>query len=209
VVDAAVLDEFKASLATIESVHVYSLAPRGVGALENLHEIDLAQNREALGTSLISDYAALGRVSLGMPLERLTGGAPGRKVEDTPTRSRPATEIAPKGSMGQAKESRLVSDPSKALDQKATESIESKKRRKLTIESDSDEEDAPRKTGAVQINDKGEEVMVFDGDRRTSEMGKKRAPAKDEEEKREKERRTNAAPAKQKGIMGFFKPKSS
>ncbi len=79
IVPANDLATSKASFAEINSLHVYSLSPKGVMTPENLVEVDLSLNREALGTTLSADYASLGRVSLASAPERRATGA-GRRA---------------------------------------------------------------------------------------------------------------------------------
>ena len=70
IVQAFELASSKASFAKIDSLHVYALSPKGVMMPENLVEVDLALNREALGTTLSAEYASLGRVSPASAPER-------------------------------------------------------------------------------------------------------------------------------------------
>ena len=75
IVPANDLNASKATFAEIDSLHVYSLSPKGVMTPENLVEVDLSLSREALGTTLGADYATLGRVSLASAPEHRVPGA--------------------------------------------------------------------------------------------------------------------------------------
>jgi hypothetical protein len=205
IVDGANLDESTAAFERLDSLHVYSLSPRGVMTPENLVEVDLGQNRDALGTSLNSDYAALGRVCLATPPERQAAGG-SRRNGGVPPPSGPKKDpnlhedACPKRTVG---ETRV----------KAPTEPQIKKKRKTTIESDSEEEEArhpPKVT--TYINDKGEEVTEIEaapeplGKRSADNPEAPKAQALPSAEKKGSDGK-KPVPGKQKGIMGFFKPK--
>lgn len=62
VVEQSRLEEEKGKMSKIEALHVYSVQPKGIRAMENMHEVDLGQSREGLGSGVGCQYAALGRV---------------------------------------------------------------------------------------------------------------------------------------------------
>ena len=91
VVDASKLDESKSALSRVDAVHVYALSPKGVMVPENIVEVDLVQNREALGTTLNADYASLGRVALVSAPEHRSAGA-ARRASTATAASPPKTQ---------------------------------------------------------------------------------------------------------------------
>ena len=218
VVDAAKLDESKASFSRIDSLHVYSLGPKGVQTPENLVEVDLAQNREALGTMMNADYASLGRVSLANAPKRHGTGAGQRMPDKSPPKSqtlkvggsKPATDI--RKSMG-VEGGREKPEEETEHKRKASTSTgpkpEVKKKRAQMIDSDSDDGDLGVDGTAkvtTYINDKGEEVTEI----KPVAVKAKGCPAANRQEAGKGALRAavnEKKGGKQKGIMGFFKPK--
>ena len=250
VVDASKLDESKSALSRVDAVHVYALGPKGVMVPENIVEVDLVQNREALGTTLNADYASLGRVALVSAPERRSAGAARRastataasppktqgtqKPQET-TKATNANKVtkATKGTadtddepMAEAKPvvetkakatAKEMDEPKRKAAGGATEDANSKKKRVQMIDSDSDE-DEPAQV-KTYINDKGEEVTEIIAPEKAKPKAKKAAkPEKEAKEAKEAKGTAAKKPAaggknkapvgpKQKGIMGFFKPK--
>lgn len=62
VVEESKVEEEKGHMSKIEALHVYSVQAKGMKSTENMHEVDLGQSREELGSSLGPKFAALGRV---------------------------------------------------------------------------------------------------------------------------------------------------
>lgn len=90
VVEHSKLEEEKRKMSKIEGLHVYSVQPKSLRSIGNLHEIDLGQSRDSLGSGVAAEYAALGRVERQEILKRKPmGGAPTRPVKTTMKEDKP------------------------------------------------------------------------------------------------------------------------
>ena len=239
VVDAGKLDESKASFSRLDSLHVYSLSPKGAMTPENLVEVDLEQSREALGTTLNASYASLGRVSLIHAPKRRAAGATRRTPTSTMgTMGMTGTSASPPKSqkkqetkevktedetMVEAKDAKPATEESKreAVPGAGSNKNNNKKRKQI-VDSDSDDDGAEPAQVKTYFNDKGEEVTEIiqnEGTKPTAKAeptGRSTEPMAGVKPKQETRNPSAAkksicskkAPGqKQKGIMGFFKPK--
>lgn len=190
VVEESKLEEEKGKMNKIESLHVYSVQPKGVRCTENIHEVDLGQNREALGSNVGAQYAGLGRIERQQMPER-------KALDAGPIRaslaSKPVAKISNIELHTEAKQNTKVT----------------KAKRSFMIDSDDDENEGkgpgsvPDKKFKTYINDNGEEVTEMEAPQEKKPDVKKELP---------KNKNGSNAPkkaTKQTGIASFFSKKST
>jgi hypothetical protein len=203
IVPAIDLPASKASFAEIDSLHVYSLSPKGVMTPENLVEVDLALNREALGTTL--SYQSLGRVAPSSAPERRAPGAGRRpsvasaKLQKTQSSQDAGQTTSPSMNLAEQKRKGSTSAAAKP---------EAKKKRGQVIDSDEDEPGAGQAVRVTTyINDKGEEVTEIEQEKAAIVQKADKVQKVDNKSEKKGPGAKNPVVGKgQKGIMGFFKP---